>query len=92
MYNPNCCQPWMVPVLLAVLFVAALGIRLYDLTNLPNDFYMVRQYHSLLIAGGMYYQHLTNIPEWQRSMAVAQWKAEGFDPTSHHGKHRCTDL
>ena len=39
------------------------GIRLYDLTDLPNDFYMVRQYHSLLIARGMYYQHLTSVPE-----------------------------
>jgi hypothetical protein len=60
------------------LFIAALGIRLYDLTDLPNDFYMTRQYRSLLIARGMYYQHLTTIPDWQRSMAVAQWKAQGL--------------
>ena len=71
-------KPWLTTVLLVVLFVAALGIRLYDLTDLPNDFYMVRQYHSLLIARGMYYAHLTSVPAWQRNMAVAQWKAEGL--------------
>jgi 4-amino-4-deoxy-L-arabinose transferase-like glycosyltransferase len=69
-------KPWLTTILLVVLFVAALGIRLYDLTDLPNDFYMTRQYRSLIIARGMYFQHLTNIPEWQRNMAVAEWKAE----------------
>ena len=71
-------KPWLTAALLVVLFVAGLGIRLYDLTDLPNDFYMVRQYHSLLIARGMYYAHLTSATNWQRAMAVAQWKAEGL--------------
>jgi 4-amino-4-deoxy-L-arabinose transferase-like glycosyltransferase len=71
-------KPWLTAVLLVILFVAALGIRLYDLTDLPNDFYMVRQYHSLIIARGMYYQHLSTVPDWQRNMAVAQWKALGL--------------
>jgi 4-amino-4-deoxy-L-arabinose transferase-like glycosyltransferase len=71
-------KPWLTTALLVVLFVAGLGIRLYDLTDLPNDFYMVRQYHSLLIARGMYYAHLTTVPAWQRTIAVAQWKAEGL--------------
>ena len=69
-------KPWMMTVLVVVLFVAALGIRLYDLKDLPNDFYMTRQYRSLIIARGMYYSHLSNVPAWQREMAVAQWKAE----------------
>ena len=69
-------RPWMTTTLIVVLFVAALGVRLYDLTDLPNDFYMVRQYRSLIIARGMYYEHLTSAPQWQRDMAVAQWKAE----------------
>ena len=71
-------KPWLTAALLVVLFVAGLGIRLYDLSDLPNDFYMVRQYHSLVIARGMYYAHLTTVPAWQRSMAVAQWKSEGL--------------
>lgn len=69
-------RPWWTAVLLAVLFAAALGIRLYDLTDLPNDFYMTRQYRSLIIARGMYYQHLNDVPEWKRDLAVSQWKAE----------------
>jgi Dolichyl-phosphate-mannose-protein mannosyltransferase len=71
-------KPWLTTVMLVVLFVAALGIRLFDLTDLPNDFYMTRQYRSLIIARGMYYEHLTTAPDWQRTMAVAQWKAEGL--------------
>jgi 4-amino-4-deoxy-L-arabinose transferase-like glycosyltransferase len=71
-------KPWLTTALVVVLFVAALGIRLYDLTDLPNDFYMVRQYRSLLISRGMYYEHLTTIPEWQRNLAVAQWKGEAL--------------
>jgi 4-amino-4-deoxy-L-arabinose transferase-like glycosyltransferase len=71
-------KPWLMTALVAVLFIAALGIRLYDLTDLPNDFYMVRQYRSLLIARGMYYAHLPTAPQWQREIAVAQWKAEGL--------------
>jgi 4-amino-4-deoxy-L-arabinose transferase-like glycosyltransferase len=71
-------RPWVTTLLLAVLFVAALGIRLYDLTDLPNDFYMTRQYRSLIISRGMYYAHLPTIPDWQRTMAVAQWHAEGL--------------
>jgi 4-amino-4-deoxy-L-arabinose transferase-like glycosyltransferase len=71
-------KPWQMAALLFVLFIGALGIRLLDLTDLPNDFYMVRQYRSLLIARGMYYAHLPTVPAWQRDIAVAQWKAEGL--------------
>ncbi|HVM71715.1 MAG TPA: glycosyltransferase family 39 protein [Anaerolineales bacterium] len=71
-------KPWLTTLLLLVLFAAGLGIRLYDLTDLPNDFYMVRQYHSIVMARGIYYAHLTTIPDWQRSMAVAQWQREGL--------------
>ena len=71
-------KPWLMMALVVVLFVSALGIRLFDLTDLPNDFYMVRQYRSLLIARGMYYAHLPTAPEWQREIAVAQWKEEGM--------------
>jgi 4-amino-4-deoxy-L-arabinose transferase-like glycosyltransferase len=65
-------------LLLAIIFIAALGARLFDLADLPNDFYMVRQYRSLLIARGMYYASLPGAPEWQRETAIAQWKGEGL--------------
>ncbi|HEY5269037.1 MAG TPA: hypothetical protein VII97_01775, partial [Anaerolineales bacterium] len=71
-------KPWLIVALVAMLFIGALGIRLYDLTDLPNDFYLVRQYRSLLIARGMYYAHLPTAPEWQRDIAVAQRKGEGL--------------
>ena len=71
-------KPWLTIALMVVLFIGALSIRLFDLTDLPNDFYMVRQYRSLLIARGMYYAHLPTAPEWQRDIAVAQWKGEGL--------------
>ena len=71
-------KPWLMAAFVVVLFIGALGIRLFDLTDLPNDFYMVRQYRSLLIARGMYYAHLPAAPEWQREIAVAQWKGEGL--------------
>ncbi len=70
-------KKWLNTVLLIALFLAALGIRLYDVTDLPNDFYIVRQYRAMLISRGMYYQHLDTVPQWQRGMAVAQWKNEG---------------
>ncbi len=77
-------QRWLIIALLAALFLAALGIRLYDLTDLPNDFYMVRQYRAMLISRGMYYENLDSVPEWQRDAAVAQWQAEGLiEPPLH---------
>jgi hypothetical protein len=71
-------KPWLTTTILVLLFLAALGIRLFDLTDLPNDFYMVRQFRGLIISRGMYYQHLTNIPEWQRAEAISQWQEEGL--------------
>ena len=61
-----------------IIFLAGLGIRLYDLTDYPFDFHPTRQMHSYLIARGMYYQNNPEIPQWQQDMAVQQWKAEGL--------------
>ena len=71
-------KTWLTTALLAALLLAGLLIRLYDLNDLPNDFYMVRQYRSMIIARGMYYAHVHSVPSWQREMAVAQWKQEGL--------------
>jgi branched-subunit amino acid transport protein len=71
-------KSWLTLTLIAVLYVGAMGIRFYDLTDLPNDFYMVRQYHSLIVARGLYYAHLPSAPEWQREIAAAQLKGEGL--------------
>jgi hypothetical protein len=69
---------WLRRVVLVVLVVLAFAIRLYDLDDLPFDFHSTRQMHSALMARGMYYQSRTDLPEWQRTMAVQQWKAEGL--------------
>ncbi len=60
-------------VLLA--FVLGLGIRFYDLTDLPLDFAPTRQLFSALKARSMYYSMLpesANVPAWQREMAALQ--------------------
>ncbi len=73
-------SPWLFgsrkTLILAVIlaFVLALGIRLYDLTDLPLDFNPARQLFSMLKARGMYYAITPNLPEWQREIAIQQWK------------------
>lgn len=67
---------WMVIAVAAVVF--GIGIRLYDLMDAPLDFHPTRQLHSALIARGMYYQSLEEVSDWQRTMAVNRWKAEGL--------------
>ncbi len=62
---------------LLLVFALGLGVRLYDLTDAPLDFHVTRQLHSALMARGMYDQNRPGIPDWQREIAVRQWKAEG---------------
>lgn len=64
---------WLV---LALILVAGVGIRLYDLTDPPLDFHSTRQLWSAIIARGLYYQGLESVPAWQRSLAVEAWKAK----------------
>lgn len=70
---------WQQVLVLAALFATGLAVRLYDLTDLPLDFHPTRQLHSALMARGMYYQNAPQaIPDWQREMAVKQWKLEAI--------------
>jgi len=62
-------------IFMAICFLAALGIRVYDLKDLPLDFHPTRQLQSMIKARGMYDQGLVNLPDWQRRFAVLQWKA-----------------
>ncbi len=70
---------------LTLAFALAVGIRFYDLTDLPLDFAATRQLFSALKARGMYYAMLptdSEIPAWQREMAVRQWKSmQEIEPT-----------
>ena len=70
---------------LTLAFALAIGIRFYDLTDLPLDFAPTRQLFSALKARGMYYAMLpvnSTIPQWQRDMAIHQWQSmQAIEPT-----------
>jgi hypothetical protein len=66
-------------VIVTAIFLAALGIRIYDLTNPPFDFHPTRQFFTAVVARGEYYQDLISAPQWMRDRAVTQWKAEETD-------------
>ena len=63
-------------ITLLVLFGLGLGLRLYDLTNLPLDFHPTRQLLAALKARGMYLQSTGGVPDWQLKMAIQQWKTK----------------
>ncbi len=56
-------------LIIVFLFVTALGIRLYKITDPPLDFHAMRQYHSLIITRGFYFENLTTIPKWRKQLA-----------------------
>jgi hypothetical protein len=69
-------HPWLLKILLAVCFAGALAIRIFNITAFPLDFHPDRQEQSMLKARGMYYQTLTDVPEWQKQMAIMQWHSQ----------------
>ncbi len=73
--KPFFTRGWLIAALI-LLFGLGLGIRLFDLTNLPLDFHPTRQLLSALKARGMFYQTAPNIPDWQRQMSLQQWKTK----------------
>jgi 4-amino-4-deoxy-L-arabinose transferase-like glycosyltransferase len=74
-------KPWLVNLIVVVLFVLGFGIRMVDLTDVPLDFHPTRQFLSATKARGMYYQFAGDVPEWQREIAVQRWKdADVFEP------------
>jgi 4-amino-4-deoxy-L-arabinose transferase-like glycosyltransferase len=61
---------------LLVIFLLAIGIRFYDLTDLPLDIHATRQLFSALKARGMYYAtNPAGVPDWQKEIAIRQWKS-----------------
>lgn len=71
-------KKWILWPAVFFLFGLGLAIRVYDLTDPPLDFHATRQLHAALMARGMYYENRMDVPEWQRTTAVQQWKAEGL--------------
>ncbi len=74
-------NPWLIRLVLVFLFILGLGIRLYDLKDPPLDFHPTRQLGSAVISRGMYYQNLTDVPDWQRETAISLWQdREIYEP------------
>jgi len=74
-------KPWLVNLVVITLFVLGFGIRMVDLTDMPLDFHPTRQFLSATKARGMYYQVASDLPEWQREIAVQRWQdADVFEP------------
>jgi 4-amino-4-deoxy-L-arabinose transferase-like glycosyltransferase len=61
-------------IALFIIFVLGIGIRLYDLTDLPLDFHSTRQLLSAIKARGMYYSTRMDVSTEYKSFAVQQWQ------------------
>lgn len=68
-------------LIIALLFITALGIRLYHVNEPPLDFHATRQYRSLIIARGYFFDSSDAVPEWQKQVArVSQQKQGMLEP------------
>jgi hypothetical protein len=68
-------------LILSVLFIAAFGIRLYHINEPPLGFHATRQYRSLIIARGYYFERVRSIPEWKKEVAYSsQQKQRILEP------------
>jgi len=65
-------------IVFALIFIAALGIRLYRINEPPLSFHATRQYRSLLIARGFYYQGLQGLPEWKKEVTRINQQRQGL--------------
>ena len=57
-------------LVLALLFIAAFGLRLSQANQPPLNFHATRQYRSLIIARGYYVEKAGSIPEWEKRVAL----------------------
>ena len=79
-------------LVLAFMFLVALGIRAYDITDLPLDFHPTSQLNRAIMARGRYYAMLPNAPEDQKQLAIKMWKAEDVEPPFMDGLAALTYL
>jgi hypothetical protein len=63
--------------LLLLLMVAAAALRLYRLDTAPLGFHPARQYRSLIIARGFYYEGLSSIPARKSQVAALNLERQG---------------
>jgi len=63
--------------LLAFVFVAGFGVRLYRISDPPLDFWPNREFRSYLIARGYYFRSLKSVPQWEREVSETNLQMEG---------------
>jgi hypothetical protein len=69
-------------LVIAFLFSAAFGIRLYHINEPPLDFHPTRQYRYFLDARKYYYDALQSVPDWKKQIATINKQTEGtLEPT-----------
>jgi hypothetical protein len=66
---------------LCLIFAAAIGVRLYHITDPLLEFHVTRQYRSAVIARGLYLPYDTSMPGWAREIAVANADQGALEPT-----------
>src|SRR6059058_1410757 len=65
-------------LIITMLFIIAFGIRLYHIDEPPLNFHATRQYRSLLIARGFYFETTNSIPEWEKQVASISKQRQGI--------------
>jgi len=73
-------HPWMWKVSLILALLAGFGLRMINLTNPPLDFASTRQLFSALKARGLYYQYVTDAPDWKRQLAISLGRVGTVEP------------
>ena len=66
-------------LLIALLFILALGIRVYRINDPPLEFNSSRQYQCALLTRYYYYMGDSSASDWQKQMAQAQ-KPPNYEP------------
>ncbi len=64
-----------------LVFAAAIGVRLYHITDPLLEFHVSRQYRSAVIARGLYLPYDTSMPAWAREIAVQNADQGALEPT-----------
>ena len=65
-------------LLIALLFIAAFVVRLYHIDAPPLNFHATRQYRSLIISRGFYFQMANPVPAWVKSVALTSQQRQGI--------------
>lgn len=65
---------------LSLVFAAAIGIRLYHITDPLLEFHVTRQYRSAVIARALYLPYDTSMPDWAREIAVLNGDQGALEP------------